>query len=413
MSQSSTGGLSMPRAVPADVRRARIAVSVIFAAHGAVAGTFATRIPWIADHVRTDPGGLGLALLFASVGALIAMPFTGRLIHRMPARLAVPVLMVPWCFAVIPTALAPSVPLLCVALFVYGATSGAADVAMNAQGVVVEQAYGRSIMSGLHGMWSLGGLAGSGLGVLAAFADISAPRHFLLVSAFLAAGSVAVSRWLIDAEPPAAEAEMPAFVLPPRPVVLIALVGFMAVFGEAASADWAAVYLTDIAHAAPAVAAAAYSGFAATMAIARLAGDRVVNRFGAVRTVRLGGVAATAGALLVVVSRSPVPAIIGFALIGVGVAVVVPLAFAAAGNAGPRPAQQIAGVATIVYGAGLAAPASIGGIAHVTSLSASFVVVAALAALIVFGASALRPRAKLADGSRPFSDDRRKLSTVD
>jgi fucose permease len=247
-------------------------------------------------------------------------------------------------------------------------------------------------MSGLHGMWSLGGLAGSGVGVLAAHAELAAPLHFLVVGATLAFGGVAVSRWLIDAEPSPDE-HVPVFALPPRPVVLIALVGFIAVFGEAASADWAAVYLTDIAHAAPAVAAAAYSGFAATMAVVRLAGDRVVNRFGAVRTVRLGGVAATAGAVLVVFSRSPLPAIVGFALIGVGVAVVVPLAFAAAGKAGPRPAQQIAGVATIAYGAGLAAPASIGGIAHATSLSTSFVVVAALAALIVVGAGTLRTRA--------------------
>lgn len=374
---------------PAAARRARIAASVIFAIHGAVAGTFATRIPWIADHVGAEAGGLGLALLFVSVGAIVVMPFTARLVHHLPARVSVPALMVPWCVAVIPAALVPNVPLLCAALFVFGATSGAADLAMNAQGVAVEQAYGRSIMSGLHGMWSVGGLAGSGVGVLAAHADLSAPTHFLLAGVALAVAAVAVSPWLMNATP-AADEEVPVFALPPRPVVLIALVGFAAIFGEAASTDWAAVYLTDIAHAGPAVAAAAYSGFAMTMALTRLAGDRLVNRFGAVRTVRLGGAAATAGAVLVAVSRSPIPAIAGFALIGIGVAVVVPLAFAAAGNAGPRPAQQIAGVATIVYGAGMAAPASIGGIAHVTSLSVSFVVVAVLAALIILGAGTLR-----------------------
>jgi MFS family permease len=382
----------VPSAVPVLVRHARGAVGVAFAVHGAVVGTFATRIPWIADHVRTDPGGLGLALLFSSIGAIVTMPFTGRLVHRLPARVAVPVLMVPWCLAIIPTALAPSVPVLCAVLFVCGATSGAADVAMNAQGVAVEQAYGRSIMSGLHGLWSVGGLVGSALGVLAAYMDVSAFVHFLLAGFALAVVAVAASPWLLDAAPAAGE-EVARFVLPPRPVLLIALVGFVAVFGEAASADWAAVYLTDIAHAAPAVGAAAYTGFALTMAVARLAGDRLVNRFGAVRTVRLGGAAATAGAVVVAVARAPAPAIAGFALIGVGVAVVVPLAFAAAGNAGPRPAEQIAGVATIAYGAGLAAPAAIGAVAHTTSLSASFVVVAALTAYIVLGAGALRRRA--------------------
>src|SRR5262249_9794089 len=121
-----------------------------------------------------------------------------------------------------------------------------------------------------------------------------------------------------------------------------------------------------------------------------LLGDRIVNRLGPVTTVRLGGSAATIGALIVAVSRVPALAIIGFAFIGLGVAVVVPLAFTAAGNAGPRPGAQIAGVATIAYGAGLAAPASIGGIAHASSLSVSFLVVAALAALVALGAEKLR-----------------------
>ncbi len=388
-------------------RRARFAVSAIFAVHGAVAGTFATRIPWIADHLHIDPGGLGLALLFGSVGAMITMPLTGRLVHRFPARVLVSVLMVLWCLAILPTALAPSVPALCGAMLLYGATSGTADVAMNAQGVAVEQSYGRSIMSGLHGMWSVGGLVGSAAGALAAQAEVPAPAHFLAAGGVLAVAAVVASRWLIE-EPAAGLRERPpgpAFALPKRPVLLIALVGFAAVFGEAASADWAAVYLTDVAHAAPGLAAAAYTGFAAMMAVSRLVGDRLVDRFGAVPTVRVGGTAATIGALTVALSRSALPAIIGFALIGIGVAVVVPLAFAAAGNAGPHPGQQIAGVATIAYGAGLAAPASIGGIAHATSLPWSFVVVGVLAVLVVAGAPTLRrPAGVTRAGGAPAAD---------
>lgn len=373
-----------------EVRRARVAVAIIFAAHGAVYGTFATRIPWITERLDLSPGSLGLALLFASVGAMSAMPFAGRLTHRHDIRVITRVLMVLWCLALIPPALAPNLLVLCVAMFGYGATSGMADVAMNAQGVVVEQQAGRSIMSGLHGMWSLGGLAGSGVGVLAAHADLDARLHFVLVAAVLAVVAVAASSSLLPGHP--SDEEVPAFALPPRPVLLIALVAFAAVFGEAASADWAAVYLTDVAHAPPAIAAAAFSGFAATMAAARLVGDKVVDRFGPVRTVRIGGLAATVGALTVAMSGTPAVAIAGFALIGLGVAVVVPLAFAAAGNAGPRPGQQIAGVATIAYGAGFVAPACIGAVAQATSLPVSFLVVAALAAMIILGAPTLRRR---------------------
>lgn len=370
--------------------RARAAVAVIFAVHGMVQGTFATRVPWIADHVGAEPGSLGLALLFSSLGAIGTMLFTARLVHRLPARVVAPAFLVPWCLTPVLAGLAPSVPLLSAALFLVGAMAGASDVAMNAQGVVVERAYGRSIMSGLHGMWSLGALAGAGVGVFAAHADLSAPVHFLAVGVVLTIGTVAVSPWLMDAEPAATEETVPLFALPPRPVVLIALVGFAGIFVEAGATDWSAVYLVDVAHSSPAIGAAAYCGFAATMTLARFVGDRLVNRFGPVRTVRLGGAAATVGAVLIVAARSPMPAIAGFVLLGVGVSVAVPLAFAAAGKAGPRPAQQIAGVATIVYGAGMAAPAAVGGVAQASSLSVSFALVALLAAFIAAGAGALR-----------------------
>jgi MFS family permease len=373
-----------------DVSRARVAVSFIFAAHGAVAGTFATRMPWIADHLDTDPAGLGGALLCLALGALVAMPFAGRITHGRDVRTTTRILMVLWCFALVPPALAPNLATFAMTLLVFGATAGLADVAMNAQGVAVEQRAGRSIMSSLHGMWSVGGLVASGFGVLAATVGLAAPVHFAIAAVTLAVISVLASGRLLRVRA-ATDERGPAFALPPRPVVLIALVAFAAMFAEIASQDWSALYLTNVAQAPPGVAAAAYSGFAATMAIARLVGDRVVDRLGRVRAVRYSGLAATAGAVMVAAARTPLLAIAGFALIGIGVAVVVPLAFTAAGNAGPRPAHQIAGVSTIAYGAGLIAPAAIGGIAQATSLAVSFVVVALLAAMIILGARTLGP----------------------
>jgi fucose permease len=144
---------------------------------------------------------------------------------------------------------------------------------------------------------------------------------------------------------------------------------------------------------APGTAAVAYTGFAAAMAAGRLRGDAVVRRIGAVRAVRIGGLLAALGALLVAVARTPVLGIAGFALIGLGIAVVVPLAFAAGGRAVPHAGHGIAAVATVAYGAGLAAPGIIGAIADLVSLPAAFVVVAALAGLVSVGATALRPPA--------------------
>src|SRR5262245_44592834 len=116
-----------------DVRRARFAVAVIFAVHGAVVGSFATRIPWIAGRLHIDAGWLGIALLFGAIGATGAMPFAGRITHRFRSRPLARWLMVAWCLALVPTAFAPSVWVLCATMLVYGAAAGLADVAMNAQ----------------------------------------------------------------------------------------------------------------------------------------------------------------------------------------------------------------------------------------------------------------------------------------
>ena len=153
-------------------------MSVVFAVHGAVYGTFATRIPWIADRLHASPGELGLALIAPSLGAVATMPLAAKLSYRFRSRPAIRVLLLAWCGALILPALAPNLGLLFAALLAYGATSGMADVAMNAQGVVVEQRYGRSIMSGLHGLWSAGGLAASGIGALAAGLGIDARVAF-------------------------------------------------------------------------------------------------------------------------------------------------------------------------------------------------------------------------------------------
>lgn len=368
----------------------RLPVAVLFAVHGAANGSFATRIPWIRDRLDLDPGTLGLALLAPAVGALLAMPPAGALVHRYDGRTVTRVLIGAFALTLALPALAPSFASLWLALLVFGAVAGTADIAMNTQGVALEERAGRSIMSGLHGVWSLGGMAGSAIGVLAAHADVDARLHLGAMAIALLVVSQLAGRRLPDAPP---VAEPPRLAWPTRPVLVIGLVGFGAVFAEGASADWCAVYLRDVVGANPATAAAAYTGFAAAMALGRLVGDRVVARFGPVATVRTGGALAMAGAVLVVGARVPALAIPGFALIGLGIATVVPLAFAAAGRAVPHAGQGIAAVATVAYGAGLAAPGIVGAIASAASLPAAFAIVATLCVGFGLGAGALRPAA--------------------
>jgi len=381
------------------VRRARRAVALVFALHGAVTGTFATRIPWIKDHLHLSAGELGLALVAPAIGSFLAMPLAGRVVHARGHKSAIRLLLGLWCASLALPALAPDLPVFALSLLLFGACAGTADVAMNAQGVEVEQRYGRSIMSGLHGMWSVGALVASGVGVLAAGLDWDARIHLGVMAAVLLGLGLLACRDLLDVRSAPEEAAPPRFALPPRSALAIGLVGFCAVFAEGASGDWSAVYLHGTAHSSAAVAAASYTAFAATMAVSRLSGDLAVRRLGPVLAVRLGGIVALAGGLLIVFARTPGPAIAGFALLGIGIAVVVPLCFAAAGHSGENPSRAIAGVATVTYTSGLVAPATVGTIAQATgSLPVSFAVVTVLTVGLIAGAGVLAPAGRAARG---------------
>ncbi|MFI2379963.1 MFS transporter [Streptomyces sp. NPDC018964] len=373
-----------------DVRRARYAVAAVFAVHGAVTGSFATRVPWIQDHAGVSAGQLGLALAFPALGASLAMPLAGSVSHRFGARTALRGLIALWTLALILPSIAPNLLTLCLALFVYGATAGMSDVAMNALGVEVENRLDKSIMSGLHGMWSAGALVGSAAGTLAAHLGTDARLHHALAAAVLTVAGVTACTWVLDLQPAEDEEPPPRFALPPRSALLIGAIGFCAVFAEGASLDWSAVYLRDQLETSAGLAAACTTGFTLTMAIARIAGDHVVDRYGAVRTVRASGAVALLGGLLIVFAGHPAVAMGGFALMGLGIAVVVPLCFAAAGRSGSNPSLAIAGVATITYTSGLIAPSAIGLLAQATSLMVSFVLVTVLSCGIAGFAGVLR-----------------------
>jgi MFS family permease len=362
----------------------------VFAVHGCVTGSFAARIPWVASHVGVGVGHLGIALVMPGIGALLAMPFAGRLAHRFALRPFVTVSIVAWSACLVLPALPTSLAALCAVLFVLGAVAGLADTAMNAEGVLVERLFGRSVMSSLHGFWSVGVLAGSAVSALASHAGVATLAQFAVEALVLATVGGLAAQLLIE-DPTTTDAPAPPhFALPTRPVLLIGLVGLCAVFGEQAGTDWSAFYIRNELGGSASVAALAVSAFAVTMATVRLMGDRVIRRLGPVRTVRISGVCAFVGAVAVVLAPSLAFGLLGFALLGIGVALVIPVVFAAAGRVGAHPARSIAGVAVVAYASGLVAPGVIGGIASASSLTTAFCVVAALVGIIALAAGVLR-----------------------
>jgi MFS family permease len=378
----------------------RRAVSAVFFLFGADTGTFASRLPWIADRLHLTSGILGLSVgLMMAVGAVVTIPFTARLVHRAGPRASTRVLITATGAALALPAFAPNAFVLSAVMLGTGAVYGTCDNAVNAQGVEAERRIGRSIMSGLHGMWSLGVLAGALIGSLAAREHVDPRAQFAVMGAVIAVGGITATSWFVSTPAATASAvvDAPRFVWPRGIILLIGLVGFAAVFVETAGNDWSAVYMHWVLHGSQAKAALATSVFAGSMAAGRLCGDAVIRRTGPRLCVRTCGLLGTAGCLLVAASASTGAALAGFLLIGIGVSVVIPLVFAAAGNAAPSPALGVAGVATVSYGAGLAAPSAMGGIADVSSLRVAFAVAALLAGAIAVGAGLLeRPASPVA-----------------
>jgi MFS family permease len=246
-------------------------------------------------------------------------------------------------------------------------------------------------MSGLHGMWSVGVLVGALVGSLAAHENLDPRIQFAVMGALIVVTGLVPGAWLPGdpATGAAAEVHVPRFVWPRGLLLMIGLVAFAAIFVEYAANDWSALFMRWSMHSSQALAALATGLFALTMAAGRLAGDAVVRRIGAVRSVRACGVLATAGCIAVAVAPAAWAALIGFMLIGAGVSVVVPLVFAAAGRMGPSPAMGVAGVATISYGAGLGAPSIMGGVAELSSLRLAFGLATVVAVVIAAGAGLL------------------------
>lgn len=428
-----TSPWTAPRTVDgtsAGVRRpGGVPVALLFGLFGFVSGSWAGRIPWISDALDLSPGELGIALFAPAVAAVATLPVAGGLTARLGSRTAATLTVAAFGLLSALPAFSPNLPTLCLTLAGYGAAGAALDVAVNAAGVEVERRAPRSRMSGLHAMWSGGALVGAAGAGLAAGAGVGAPVHLAVVGAVTTVAGLVTARRLVPG--PATVPGGRTFALPGRGLLALGMIGFCSFFAEAAVADWSAVFLVGWRGTSEAVAASGFAVYSVCMVAGRLAGDRLVDRWGRVRVVVVSATAAAAGLLVVVSVPSLAAAWVGFALAGLGLATVVPLAFSAAGHhhgEPPRPrrrrpgpdhasqpdyqrrpvdlpsgappagdvddqsrtATSIAAVATLSYLGWLTGPPVIGGVATLTSLPVALGVTAALVGAVALLADALR-----------------------
>jgi hypothetical protein len=330
------------------LRRAHVALAVTFVAFGAVDGTWAARLPALKRRLALDSGKLGVVILLVTLSATLLLPAAGWLSARRGSRGPTALGLFLACAGLTGAAFAPSFATLVPAACMIGAGFGVADVAANAHGVALESRMGRPILSALHGMWSFGLLAGSALAAGAAAAAISPRWQFPAVAAFaLALVAISVPRLLAGT---AADVDAAHFALPRGALALPAFLTFCALFVESAALNWTAVFLAGPVAASAAVAAAGVVVYALAMAVARLAGDGLLIRFGVGGLACRSGVLTCIGIALALITRSPASALVGFALVGAGCAAIVPALFRVAGSVpGVSSGAGIAAVATAGY----------------------------------------------------------------
>lgn len=358
----------------------RFAVSATFVLNGMMVGGWAPAIPAFKDKHGLAESELGLMILLLGVGSLLTMPITGAIIARRGSTGILQLATVLSVFALPLLLVSPTIPLAIATLLFFGACLGSMDVSMNANAARVEGVYSRAIMSSCHGFWSLGALIGASLGGVL-LGQLGMAGHGLGVAVLMALGTLlAIPKLMVDEVERGEGIEKPKLSLPRSwPIYLIAFTAFAAFTAEGTVLDWAALFLRDEQGVAEWMAGYAFAAFAGTMALVRFIGDPVRNRLGDQRTFLISSVLAFAGFLCAGLSPVLPGTLLGFAIAGLGLANLVPIAFAAADRVPGLPRGIGISLATFCgYSGLLVAPPLIGFAAESVSYATIFACVAVL-----------------------------------
>jgi predicted MFS family arabinose efflux permease len=360
----------------AHASRARAAVTAVFFLNGIVFASWYSRLPSIQEELDLGPGTLGLALIGAPVGLLAAQPLTGALAATIGSRRLVAASPLLLAAAVAP-ALAVDAPTLALGTFTAGAANGVLDVSMNVEGLAVERLSGKRIFNSLHAWFSFGALGGAALGGLAAAAGLDPLPHVAIVVALGAVAATLASRGLppAEAEP---RAEGPRFARPSRRLAALGAIAFCALLAEGAVFDWSGIFIRRDTGAAIGLASVGLAAFNLAMGFGRLTADGAAERLGSPTLGRAGALLAAAGLGMALLLDSAAGAIAGFAVMGLGLASVFPLALRAAGYDPAISGPAVAAVSSVGYAGFLTGPPAIGLLAELFGLGGALACVCGL-----------------------------------
>ncbi len=374
----------------------RLAVIAVFFVHGLLFASWTAHIPQLKQQLGLSDGRLGLALLGAPIGSVLAMVVAARLLPLVGSRCIVRVALVGYCIAGPFIGLAGSLATFFVTFLLWGFFQGTLDVSMNTQAIAVERVSGRVLMPGFHGSWSTGALVGALVGAVAVGIGVSVSEQLLVLAApcLLAVGWL-TTRMIPDRRPggcgvPPGDPSGRAGVLQGA-VIVLGGIAFADMLCEGAAADWAAVYFRNSLHTVPLVAGLGFTAYALTMATVRLSGNRLVTRFTAHRLVPLLAAIASLGFAVGLLIDSPVGALIGFALLGAGLGCVIPVVLSATGAVeNVDTGRAVATVAGCGWAGYVVGPVLIGGIASTTSLQAALFLIPVLTGIVALATGAVK-----------------------
>ncbi len=364
-------------------RTYRITVSTLFFMAGLCFASWASRIATIQQKLGLNEAELGAVLLALPVGLMLSLPLSGWAVSKIGSRKVLAASLTLYGTTLVFLGLVDSVSLLVLCLVFFGMASNAVNISVNTQAVATENLYPKPIMASFHGLWSLAGFVGAGIGTFMIGNNIETLTHFLIIGGIVLTAVGICWGFLHDdngkSEPG------PAFVKPDKFLITLGAIAFCSMIIEGAMFDWSTIYFKKVVGAEKGWIGAGYTAGMCAMASGRFVADWFSHKFGLKRTLQLSGFLSLLGCITVVLFPSLFPAMIGFLLIGAGISSVVPMIYSAAGKSETmQPGPAIAAVSTISFAGFLIGPPMIGFIAELSSLKISFLFLAAMAFCVIF-----------------------------
>lgn len=372
------------------LQKRRLALGSLFFLAGLCFASWASRIPDIQLKFQLSEAQLGTLLLGLPIGSLIALPAAGFLVHRFGSRIVILMSGVGYLVFLPLIGFSPSVWMLVPVVMIYGMIGNMMNISLNTQALGLEDEYGKSILASFHGLWSLAGFTGAGIGALMIYLNVLPGFHYLIISAivvvvlFLAQGFIRS-----DLQNGGGGGGL-VLKKPDGLLLRVGGIAFLGMMAEGCMFDWSGVYFKKVVQIEEGLVALGYVSFMGAMASGRFITDRIINKIGRLPLIRISGGLIFSGLIVSVLFPIPVVATIGFLLVGFGVAAIVPIAYSTAGRSKLySPGVALAMVSTISFFGFLIGPPVIGYIAELSSLKTSFTLVA-LAGLGIVGLSSVR-----------------------